>query len=455
MSGQKRKIFGTDGVRGKANCPPMDCETALRLGRAIATVFRGGPHRHRIVVGKDTRLSGYMLETAIASGICSMGVDVMLVGPLPTPGIAFIAKSMRADAGAVISASHNPYYDNGIKFFDKDGFKLPDELELKIEDLVLNRLDDISRPTDGDIGRAIRVDDSAGRYIQFVKDSFPEDLTLDGLRLVVDCANGAGYKVAPEVFTELGAEVIEIGNRPDGVNINDGVGSLHPEKMCGLVKKMSADAGIALDGDADRVIMCDEKGNVINGDVIMALAAKNLKSRGHLAMDTLVTTVMSNLALDQAMKKSGINVVRTQVGDRYVINEMREKGYNLGGEQSGHMIFMEHNTTGDGVMGGLKVLACMCREQKALSELSGIFEPFPQIRIDVPVTTKQEFAKVPEIMYTVETFKKELGDSGRLLLRFSGTENLARILVEGKSRERISSMANDLAGLVKTHMGGF
>jgi phosphoglucosamine mutase len=377
----------------------------------------------------------------------------MLVGPLPTPGIAFIAKSMRADAGVVISASHNRFDDNGIKFFDKDGFKLPDALELKMEELVSTNLAGIERPTGADIGKALRLDDAAGRYIQFLKGTFPANLTLDGLRIVVDCANGAGYKVAPAVFQELGAEVIEIGTHPDGVNINKDVGSLHPERMCEIVCKVGANAGIALDGDADRVIMCDEKGNLVDGDVIMALAADDLKKRGKLEKNTLVATVMSNLALDSAMRARGINVVRTKVGDRYVITEMREAGYNLGGEQSGHIIFLDHNTTGDGIVGGLEVLSCMCREQKPLSELAKLFEPYPQIKMDVKVQKKRDFGTIPEIVRTLESFRGELGNEGRLLVRFSGTENIARVLVEGQNQSRIRIMAHDLAGLIQTHLG--
>lgn len=450
---EKRKLFGTDGVRGRANEAPMDSETTLMLGRAIGSIFKNGTHRHRIVIGKDTRLSGYMIETALASGICSMGVDVMLVGPLPTPGIAFIAKSMRADAGAVISASHNPYHDNGIKFFDKDGYKLPDELESKIETLVQSNSANFCKPTGEHIGRAMRVDDATGRYVQFLKGIFPNEFTLDGLRLVVDCANGASYRVAPLVFEELGAEVIALGTDPDGVNINDGVGALHPERMCELVRKVGANAGIALDGDADRVLMCDEKGSLMDGDAIMALAADDLKKRGLLARNTLVATVVSNLALDAAMSKRGINVVRTKVGDRYVIQEMRERGFNLGGEQSGHIIFLDQNTTGDGIVGALEILSCMCREKRPLSELAHIIDPYPQIKINVKVSKKVEIARIPEIAHTVENFRSELGRQGRLVVRFSGTENIARVLVEGMDIGRIRSMANDLAGLIQTHLG--
>ncbi len=448
-----RTIFGTDGVRGRANQSPMDSETALSLGRAIAALFQNGGHKHRIVIGKDTRLSGYMIETALASGICSMGADVMLVGPLPTPGIAFIARSMRADAGVVISASHNRFDDNGIKFFDQDGFKLPDDLELNMEEFIKANRAGENRPTGDTIGKAHRIDDATGRYIQYLKGGFPHRLTLEGMRLVVDCANGAGYKVAPEVFEELGAEVIEIGTHPDGININEECGSLKPERMCELVRKVGANAGIALDGDADRVIMCDEKGDIVDGDVIMALAAKNMKSRGKLSGDTLVATIMSNLALDRAMQDHGINVVRTKVGDRYVISAMRESGYNLGGEQSGHLIFLDCNTTGDGIMGGLKMLAIMLREEKPLSELAKIFEPYPQVRVDIEVLRKCSFDEIPEIARAIKSYQGELGSKGRLIVRYSGTESIARVMVEGEKADRINTMASNMAGLIRTYLG--
>lgn len=452
MTTKSRKLFGTDGVRGLANRAPMDSETALLLGRAVTACFRNGGHHHKFVIGKDTRLSGYMIETALASGICSMGADVMLVGPLPTPGIAFIARSMRADAGVVISASHNPFLDNGIKFFDRDGFKLPDEVELEMERLIGGGLDELERPTGDKVGRAHRIDDATGRYVQFLKGAFPSYMNLDGVRLVVDCANGAGYKVAPAVFEELGAEVIELGTRPDGTNINEDCGSLHPERMCELVVKMGANAGIALDGDADRVIMCDEKGRVIDGDVMMALSAIDLKNQGNLKHDTVVATIMSNLALDPALKQHGINVVRTGVGDRYVISAMRECGYNFGGEQSGHMIFLDHNTTGDGMLGGLSVLAVMMRQEKPLSEIASVFEPYPQVQMNVDVNVKRDFMAVPEIKSAYEKFQGELGSNGRLLMRYSGTQNLARVMVEGPKHERIRLMAQELAGLISTHL---
>lgn len=453
MNTEGRKIFGTDGVRGKANRAPMDPEMALNLGRAIAAVFKNGSHRHRIVVGKDTRISGYMLETAIASGICSMGADVCLVGPLPTPGIAFITRSMRADAGVVISASHNKFDDNGIKFFDREGFKLPDDYELKMEDLILNRLPEIVRPTGNAIGKAVRIDDAGGRYIQFLKNTFPQRFLLDGFTVVVDCANGAGYRIAPAVFEELGARVIGIGTAPNGSNINENCGSLHTEKIADVVRQTGADCGIALDGDADRVIMCDEKGEIVDGDVLMAICANQWNTNGRLERNTLVATVMSNLALDHAMQKRGIQVVRTSVGDRYVIQAMRDGQYNLGGEQSGHLIFLDYNTTGDGILGALQVLALMIQEGKRLSELKGILSPFPQILINVEVKEKRDFSVIPEISRMMARCERELGKNGRLVLRYSGTENTARIMIEGEDQDRIRDMAGQLAKLISTHLG--
>src|SRR5512147_1417800 len=362
-AGAARRLFGTDGVRGVANVHPMTAEMALALGRALAFLVRRGPHRHRIVIGKDTRLSGYMLETAIASGICSMGVDVELCGPLPTPGIAFITQSMRADAGVVISASHNPYQDNGIKFFTRDGFKLPDETELEIERLALGGPDagaaeafHALRPTAKAIGKAWRIADAVGRYVVFLKSLFPRALTLDGLTVVVDCAHGAAYKVAPAVFEELGARVVALSAKPDGKNINDGCGAVHPEAMARAVQKHGAQLGLALDGDADRVIVADECGRIVDGDAIMAVVARALMAQGRLARQTVVATVMSNVGLDRSLAQVGGRVVRTVVGDRYVVEEMRRSGCNFGGEQSGHLIFLEHATTGDGVVAALQVL---------------------------------------------------------------------------------------------------
>ncbi|HEY6097899.1 MAG TPA: phosphoglucosamine mutase [Anaeromyxobacter sp.] len=450
-----RRLFGTDGVRGVANVYPMTAEMALQLGRALAYIVRNGPHRHRIVVGKDTRLSGYMLEQAIASGICSMGVDVMLSGPLPTPGIAFLTESMRADAGVVISASHNPYQDNGIKFFSREGFKLPDEMELQIERLVLDAeevgAEDFRalRPTATRIGKAKRIDDAIGRYVVFLKAIFPKDLTLDGLTVVVDCAHGAAYHVAPAVLEELGARVIALGVKPDGKNINDGCGAVHPEGMARAIAKHGADLGLALDGDADRVILADEKGRIVDGDAIMALVGRDLIRRGTLAKRTVVATVMSNLGLERSLGAVKGRVVRTSVGDRYVVDEMRRAGYNFGGEQSGHLIFLDHVTTGDGVAAALNVLAVMQRERRPLSELARCFEPFPQALVNVAVREKRPLVELPDVGRAIAAVEKALGGDGRVLVRFSGTENKARVLVEGTDAKRIRAQAELIAGEIR------
>lgn len=453
MNTQERRVFGTDGVRGKANRAPMNAETALALGRAVASIFRNGGHRHRIVMGKDTRLSGYMIEQALASGICSMGADVCFVGPLPTPGIAFITRSMRADAGVVISASHNHFADNGIKFFDRQGFKLPDEVEHQMERLVATGIPEESLPEGDRIGRALRIDDAQGRYIQFLKNTFPDTYLLDGFRIAIDCANGAGYKVAPAVLKELGATVFEVGTHPNGVNINDGCGSLYPEALCASVVANGAHVGIALDGDADRVIMCDDRGHIVDGDIIMALCADYLHRLGQLSHATLVATVMSNLALDFAMGSRGIDVVRTKVGDRYVIQAMRDGDYSLGGEQSGHMIFLRHNTTGDGLLAALQVLSIMIHEGKGLADLRSIMEPFPQVLKNVSVTKKADLRSIPEIARAIDDGERKLGSKGRLVLRYSGTENIARVMVEGENEERVNSIATTIAHLIDSHLG--
>lgn len=450
---EKRKIFGTDGVRGTANIHPMTSEMAMQLGRAIAYIFQNGGRKHGIVIGKDTRLSGYMLETALASGICSMGCDVMLVGPLPTPGIAFITQGMRADAGVVISASHNPYQDNGIKFFDRNGFKLPDELEAQMENLISSGEIDSHRPTAEGIGKALRIDDAAGRYIEFLKRSIPKGVNLTGMKIVLDCANGAGYRVAPAVFTELGAQVIAIGINPDGKNINAGLGSLYPEKTAKMVVEHGADVGIAVDGDADRIIMADEKGAIVDGDYILALCAQHMFRKGELEKGTVVSTVMSNLGLDVAMQSMGIKVVRTSVGDRYVIQAMRTSGYNLGGEQSGHLIFLDHNTTGDGILAGLRVLSILKEKDQPLSVAKQIFTPFPQILTNVRVKQKKDFSQVPALASSIKTIEQELGSRGRLVLRYSGTEMLARIMIEGENFDRLRSMSDGLAGDICKHLG--
>ncbi len=450
----EKKLFGTDGVRGIANIEPMTTEMAMQLGRAAAFVFKDDTNRrHRVVIGKDTRLSGYMIENALVAGICSMGVDVLIVGPLPTPGIAFITSSMRADAGVVISASHNPYQDNGIKFFSSDGYKLPDDLELKIEDLIINhRLDEL-RPIADEVGKAYRISDAIGRYVVFLKNTFPKDLDLKGLRIVLDCANGAGYKVAPAVLTELGAEVIPIGVSPNGMNINDGCGSMHPEVMAEKVCEYRADLGIALDGDADRVIFVDEKGVEVDGDHIMALCGTELINAGQLKKKTIVATVMSNMGLDIAMKKAGGKVVRTAVGDRYVVEEMLNNGYNLGGEQSGHMVFLDHNTTGDGILSALQVLAIIQRSGKKLSELSQVMTSLPQVLVNVQVRKKADLKKISPIREVIDQVEAELGDTGRVLVRYSGTEPLLRVMIEGEDQSRIETLAEQVAGAVREHLG--
>ena len=450
----EKKLFGTDGVRGVANIDPMTTEMAMQLGRAAAFVFKnGGKRRHRVVIGKDTRLSGYMIENALVAGICSMGVDVLIVGPLPTPGIAFLTSSMRADAGVVISASHNPYQDNGIKFFSNTGYKLQDELELQIEDLIINhRLDEL-RPIADEVGKAYRISDAIGRYVVFLKNSFPKDLDLQGLRIVLDCAHGAGYKVAPAVLTELGAEVVPIGVNPNGTNINEGCGSMHPEVMAEKVREYRADLGIALDGDADRVIFVDEKGATVDGDHIMALCGTELIKSGQLKKKTVVATVMSNMGLDIAMKRAGGQVVKTAVGDRYVVEEMLKNGYNLGGEQSGHMIFLDHNTTGDGILSALQVLAIIQRSGKPLSELAQVMTSLPQVLVNVKVRKKSDLTKIKPIKEVMDQVDSELGENGRLLVRYSGTEALLRVMIEGENQSRIETMAEQVAGVVREHLG--
>jgi phosphoglucosamine mutase len=440
-----RKLFGTDGVRGVANIYPMTAEVALQLGRALAYAIRTSPGKDSIVVGKDTRLSGYLLEYAITAGICSMGVDVLLLGPLPTPGIAFITSSMRADAGVVISASHNPYQDNGIKFFSGDGFKLPDEIEAHIEKLMTHPGVEEARPTATEIGQAFRIDDARGRYISFLKSTFPKDLDLDGLKIVVDCAHGATYKVAPEVLEELGADLITVGVRPNGKNINYKCGSTYPEVAAKLVQRHRADLGIAFDGDGDRVIMVDHQGQVVDGDHIMAICALDLHRRGKLRRKTVVGTVMSNLGLEVALKDKGCRLLRTAVGDRYVVEAMVQGGYILGGEQSGHVIFLDHTTTGDGIHTALEVLAVMLRENKPLADLARVMETFPQILINLRVKERRDLKSLPGARQAIQTAEKRLGDRGRLLVRYSGTEPLLRIMVEGDNSQEIERVAQDLA----------
>ncbi len=448
-----RKLFGTDGVRGVANVDPMTSEVALRLGRAIASVCRRSERRHKILIGKDTRVSGYMLETAMASGICSMGVDVLLVGPLPTPGIAFLTRSLRADAGAVISASHNPFQDNGIKFFGASGFKLPDEVELEIERILFDDSLDELRPTATEIGKAFRLDDALGRYNVFVKNTFPRALTLDGMKVVVDAANGAAYRVAPEVIEELGARVTALGVDPDGQNINDGCGALHPENLARAVKAAGASVGIALDGDADRAILVDENGDVVDGDEILAMSAADMIERGTLADRTLVATVMSNFGLERALHRLGGKMVRTPVGDRYVVEQMVQGGYNLGGEQSGHIIFLDHSTSGDGMITALFVLALMVQSGKPLSELRKAMQRTPQVLLNTRVAERREIATLPGVSRAIREAESKLGDTGRVLVRYSGTEALARVMLEGEDTDQLKQLAGDIVTELQREIG--
>ncbi|MBM4265786.1 MAG: phosphoglucosamine mutase [Deltaproteobacteria bacterium] len=446
---KSKKLFGTDGVRGVANTEPMTSETALRLGRAMAHVFRRSPRRHKVLIGKDTRVSGYMLETAMSSGICSMGVDVLLVGPMPTPGIAFLTRSLRADAGVVISASHNPFQDNGIKLFAQNGFKLPDAVEAEIEDLVLGESIDHLRPTASEIGKAFRIDDALGRYNVFAKNTFPRDRTLDGLRIVVDAANGAGYKVAPDVLEELGADVTTIGVDPDGENINAGCGAMHPEGLQERVRALGADVGLALDGDADRCLLVDEKGNMVDGDQVLAIAAREMARTGALRQSAVVATVMSNLGLEVALRDLGLELLRTPVGDRYVVEEMLRREVNLGGEQSGHVIFLDHNTTGDGLITALAILAIVVEAGRPLSELATVMTRFPQTLVNVRVRERRDVTADKRVAGAIREVEAGLGDRGRVLVRASGTEPLIRVMVEGEREDDVKKYAEGIAAAIR------
>jgi phosphoglucosamine mutase len=446
-------LFGTDGVRGVANLEPMTSETAMQLGRAAAHIFMRRAGRHQIVIGKDTRLSGYMLEAALISGICSMGVDVLLVGPMPTPAIAFLTRSLRADAGVVISASHNPYQDNGIKFFSSNGFKLPDEVEARIEQLIVTNEIHHLRPTADAIGKAFRIDDAEGRYIEFVKRSLPKDLDFQGMKLVIDCANGAAYKAAPNVLRELGAAVEVLCDKPDGMNINAGCGAVHPEQLQEAVVAHGADLGIALDGDADRAIFVCEQGKIIDGDHVMAALALDLHVQRLLAKQTIVGTVMSNFGLELAMGKAGIKLIRTPVGDRYLLERMLSDGYSFGGEQSGHFIFLDHNTTGDGLISALQILSLMKRTKKPLSELAKAMAAVPQVLVNVKVKERRELATLPDLQRAIETGEQRLNGTGRILVRYSGTEPVLRIMVEGEQDATIREVADHLVQTVRTCLG--
>jgi phosphoglucosamine mutase len=455
-----KKIFGTDGVRGTANVEPVTAETALKLGRAAGHVFKQlqtparDRGRHKIVLGKDTRLSGYMLENAISAGILSMGVDVLFIGPLPTPGVAYVTRSLRADAGIVITASHNRYDDNGIKFFRADGYKLDDQIERQIEGLVFGGEVEKIRPTADEIGKAVRIDDALGRYIEYAKASFPRGMTLEGVRIVVDCAHGAGYKSTPCVLRELGAEVIVYGNQPDGKNINKDCGSMHPSLMCQKIWEHRADLGIAHDGDGDRLLLCDEKGNLVDGDDVMAIAALDMLAQGALGKKTLVCTVMSNSGLDVALAAAGGKVVRTGVGDKHVIDEMLRNGYTFGGEQSGHIIFRDYSTTGDGLVAALQVLRIMRSKALPLSKLTHCWTRFPQVVTNIVVREKRPFEQMDQVTRLVAEAETELkAQGGRVFLRYSGTEPKARLLIEGQDHAVLEKWTHRISDVIKTQVG--
>lgn len=449
----KRKLFGTDGVRGRANFYPMSVETALFLGKAVAKVLRRHNGKHRVVIGKDTRLSGYMFENALIAGLCSMGVDTLMVGPLPTPGVAFITRAYRADAGIVITASHNPYYENGIKIFTSEGFKLPDPIEHEMERIVHLRDFSDCLPADSDVGRNKRIVDADGRYIEFVKATFPKGKTLKGLRIFLDCANGAAHRVAPQAFWELDAEVVAVGNEPNGMNINAGIGALYPAIVQKGVVEHQADVGIALDGDGDRVVMVDEKGDIVDGDTILAICATDLKRRGELKNNRVVATIMTNLGVIRYLQNAGIEVFLSKVGDRYVIQDMLENKAYLGGEQSGHLIFLDHNTTGDGIVSAFQVLRIMIESKASLSDLANGIQKFPQALVNVPVSNKIPLHQKKEVQGVIQSVKKRLGKHGKVVVRLSGTEEVCRIMVQGKERDQVNLLANQIATTVKAELG--
>lgn len=448
-----KKLFGTDGVRGRANVAPMTVETALALGRAAGVLFRRRGGKHRVVIGKDTRLSCYLFENALISGLCSMGVDTLMVGPLPTPGVAFITRAYRADAGIVISASHNPFQDNGIKFFSADGYKLPDSFEREMEEVVARNSFGDFLPADDDLGKNSKINDADGRYIEFVKATFPRRLSLKNVKIALDCAHGAGFRVAPLVFRELDAEVVVCGNTPNGLNINDNCGSLHPETIQQLVRDSQSDVGIALDGDGDRLVMVDERGDIHNGDTLLAICARDLKQQGLLRNNKVVATVMSNYGLFKAMEEAGIEVVSAQVGDRYVVQEMLRHGANLGGEQSGHVIFSDHNTTGDGLVSALQVLRIMREKGQKLSELASAFKLYPQALVNVAVHSKPSLETLTHVRSAIHAGERALGGSGRVLVRYSGTENICRVMVEGPQSQQVEELAREIAHAVKQAIG--
>ncbi|NGX58034.1 MAG: Phosphoglucosamine mutase [Chlamydiae bacterium] len=451
---EKIKIFGTDGVRGRANIMPMTVEVALALGRAAGKIFRRHSGKHRVVVGKDTRLSCYMFENALISGLCSMGVDTLMLGPFPTPGVAFITRAYRADAGIVISASHNPYYDNGIKFFSSEGFKLQDSIEDEMEELVYKNAFDDCLPKDDDIGRNTRVHDADGRYTEFAKSTFPKHMTLNGMKIALDCSHGAAYRIAPHVFWELGADVFSYGIEPDGININKGCGSLHLELIQKRVIDHHAHVGIAFDGDGDRVILIDELAQIVDGDMILGIIAQYMNEKGILKNNRVVGTVMSNFGFVKALEELGIEVILSQVGDRYVIQDMIDHEAILGGEQSGHIICLDHNTTGDALIASLQVLTIMIEKDMPLSQLAQVVKKYPQALINVKVSSKPKLETLKNVQIAIKSVEKDLGDSGRVLVRYSGTENICRVMVEGPVSKTVDQFAKKIAQAVEDAIGG-
>ncbi len=444
-----RKYFGTDGIRGTANEGKMTAEIAMRVGMAAGRHFTRGDHQHRVVIGKDTRLSGYLLEPALTSGFISMGMDVVLLGPMPTPAVAMLTRSLRADLGVMLSASHNPFHDNGIKLFDHDGNKLSDEIEMEIERKMDNGYNEHLVPSE-ELGRAQRLNNAVGRYIEFAKNTFPKHLRLDGLRIVLDCANGAAYRTAPSVLWELGAEVIAIGTEPNGTNINQNCGSTQPKAMCDKVIETRADIGIALDGDADRLIICDEKGKIIDGDQVMATIATNWHETGKMKGDALVATVMSNLGLEDHMKSMGLRLERTAVGDRYVVAAMQEMGCNIGGEQSGHIVLSDFNTTGDGLVAALQVLAVLTEKGRPVSNLFKSFDPYPQLLKNVRYNEGDDPLSDKNVKQAISDGESSLNGCGRVVIRKSGTEPLIRVMVEGQDDKLINNVANDIVASVQS-----
>ncbi len=442
-----RKLFGTDGIRGRSNHHPMTSEVALRVGMAAGTLYTNGAHRHRVVIGKDTRLSGYMIESALVSGFTAVGMDVFQLGPMPTPAVAMLTRSLRADLGVMISASHNPYIDNGIKLFGPDGYKLSDEMEARIEELSQGDMNELLAQPEK-IGRATRIDSACERYIEFAKRTLPRNLRLDGLRVVVDCANGAGYKVAPEALWELGAEVVKIGVEPNGLNINKDCGSTSTDALSRKVDEVRADIGIALDGDADRVMICDERGRVIDGDQIMAVIAESWQKRGRLAGGGIVATVMSNLGLERYLGELGLSLARTPVGDRYVVEHMRAHGFNIGGEQSGHVVLSDYATTGDGLISALQILAVVVQSGKPVSEVCNRFEPLPQVLKNVRYKDGEPLDNL-SVRRAIDEGKSKLGKSGRLVIRPSGTEPVIRVMAEGDDEGLVSTVVDDICGALK------